>query len=135
MLQNLRTETSHCRSIKPPGNWSIRETEAKSLESSPALRTGYHLSRVLNDETNEQDPRLTTTESQRLFERASRVIPGVVNSPVRAFKAVGGHPLFIERGEGAYLIDADGNRYLDCIGSWGPLLFGHNHPRIQEALR
>ncbi len=78
---------------------------------------------------------MNTERSNELFDRAIRVIPGGVNSPVRAFKAVGGQPLFIERGEGAYLLDADGNRYLDCIGSWGPLLFGHNHPRIQEALR
>ena len=62
------------------------------------------------------------------------MIPGGVNSPVRAFRAVGGNPLFIERGEGAYLFDADGNRYLDCIGSWGPLIFGHAHPRIIEAI-
>jgi glutamate-1-semialdehyde 2,1-aminomutase len=73
--------------------------------------------------------------SHQLFQRALSVIPGGVNSPVRAFKAVGGDPLFIERGEGAYLIDADGNRYLDCIGSWGPLIFGHAHPRVTEAIR
>jgi glutamate-1-semialdehyde 2,1-aminomutase len=61
-------------------------------------------------------------------------MPGGVNSPVRAFKAVGGDPLFIDRGEGAYLIDVDGNRLLDCVSSWGPLLFGHAHPRIKEAI-
>ncbi len=72
--------------------------------------------------------------SKELFEAAQKVIPGGVNSPVRAFKAVGGQPLFIERGEGAYLYDADGNRYLDCIGSWGPLILGHAHPRIIEAI-
>ena len=72
--------------------------------------------------------------SRGLFERACAVIPGGVNSPVRAFKAVGGDPLFIERGEGAYLFDADGNQYLDCIGSWGPLLLGHLHPRVVAAL-
>jgi len=76
-----------------------------------------------------------TDISDSLFARAVRVIPGGVNSPVRAFKAVGGSPRMIERGEGAYIFDVDGNRYLDCIGSWGPLLFGHAHPRIQEALR
>ncbi len=72
--------------------------------------------------------------SRELFAEAVRVIPGGVNSPVRAFRAVGGDPLFIERGEGAYLVDADGNRYLDCIGSWGPLLLGHAHPAIVEAI-
>lgn len=78
---------------------------------------------------------VSTQRSQALFARALEVMPGGVNSPVRAFRAVGGDPLFLARGEGAYLYDVDGNRYLDTIGSWGPLLFGHAHPRIQEALR
>lgn len=73
-------------------------------------------------------------KSRELFQQAITVIPGGVNSPVRAFRAVGGDPLFIERGEGAYLYDVDGNRYLDCIGSWGPLVLGHAHPRIVEAI-
>jgi glutamate-1-semialdehyde 2,1-aminomutase len=73
--------------------------------------------------------------SKALFEEAAAVIPGGVNSPVRAFRAVGGDPLFMERGEGASLYDADGNRYLDCIGSWGPLLLGHLHPRVVEAVK
>jgi len=73
--------------------------------------------------------------SRELFRRAEAVIPGGVNSPVRAYRAVGGDPRFIERGEGAYVIDVDGNRYLDCVGSWGPLIFGHAHPRIQDAIR
>jgi glutamate-1-semialdehyde 2,1-aminomutase len=77
---------------------------------------------------------MSTERSQELFERAKRVIPGGVNSPVRAFRAVGGNPLFMERGEGAWFFDSDGNRYLDCIGSWGPLLFGHSHPRIRAAI-
>ncbi|HLJ54864.1 MAG TPA: glutamate-1-semialdehyde 2,1-aminomutase [Chthonomonadaceae bacterium] len=75
-----------------------------------------------------------TSASKRLFEEACAVIPGGVNSPVRAFKAVGGDPLFIARGEGARIFDADGNGYLDCVGSWGPLLLGHLHPRVVEAL-
>jgi glutamate-1-semialdehyde 2,1-aminomutase len=78
---------------------------------------------------------LNTERSQKLYERALERIPGGVNSPVRAFKAVGGNPLFVARGEGAYLIDEDGNRYLDCIGSWGPLIFGHRPPRVIEAIR
>lgn len=78
---------------------------------------------------------MENTKSRELFQRATRVIPGGVNSPVRAFRAVGGDPLFIERGEGAYLYDVDGNRYLDCIGSWGPLLLGHAHPEIVSAVR
>ena len=63
-------------------------------------------------------------KSLALFREAVEVIPGGVNSPVRAFKSVGGNPLFIERGEGAYLYDADNNRYLDCIGSWGSCSWG-----------
>jgi glutamate-1-semialdehyde 2,1-aminomutase len=72
--------------------------------------------------------------SQQAFERARRVIPGGVNSPARAFGAVGGEPIFIARGEGAYLIDVDGNRYLDYVGSWGPLMLGHAHPRVIKAV-
>jgi glutamate-1-semialdehyde 2,1-aminomutase len=74
-------------------------------------------------------------KSLALFREAVEVIPGGVNSPVRAFRAVGGNPLFIERGEGAYLYDADNNRYLDCIGSWGPLILGHAPNRIVEAIQ
>ena len=73
-------------------------------------------------------------KSLQLFKDANAVIPGGVNSPVRAFRAVGGNPLFIERGAGAYLYDADGNRYIDCIGSWGPLIYGHAHPAIRAAI-
>jgi glutamate-1-semialdehyde 2,1-aminomutase len=72
--------------------------------------------------------------SRELFAEARKLIPGGVNSPVRAFRAVGGEPLFIERGEGPYIWDADGKRYIDYVGSWGPLLFGHAHPRIVEAV-
>ncbi|MGB9920379.1 MAG: glutamate-1-semialdehyde 2,1-aminomutase [Moorellales bacterium] len=73
--------------------------------------------------------------SRELFRRAQRVIPGGVNSPVRAFRAVGGTPPFIVRGEGAYIYDVDGNRYLDYVGSWGPLILGHRHPRVIAALQ
>ncbi|RZJ07163.1 MAG: glutamate-1-semialdehyde-2,1-aminomutase [Rubrivivax sp.] len=69
-----------------------------------------------------------------LFERAARVIPGGVNSPVRAFRAVGGTPRFIARGEGAYIFDAEGKRYIDYIGSWGPMILGHGHPAVLEAV-
>ena len=77
--------------------------------------------------------------SRDAFQRACRVIPGGVNSPARAFGAVGGEPLFISRGEGPFLFDIDGNQYLDYVGSWGPLILGHAHPRVvravEEALR
>ncbi|MFZ5572431.1 MAG: glutamate-1-semialdehyde 2,1-aminomutase [Thermodesulfobacteriota bacterium] len=72
--------------------------------------------------------------SRQLFEKAQTLIPGGVNSPVRACRSVGAAPLFIHRGEGAYLFDADGNRYIDYIGSWGPMILGHRHPEVLEAL-
>jgi glutamate-1-semialdehyde 2,1-aminomutase len=76
---------------------------------------------------------MRTTTSARLFDRAREVIPGGVNSPVRAFTSVGGTPRFIARGEGARLIDVDGNSYLDLVNSWGPLLFGHARPEVLAA--
>jgi glutamate-1-semialdehyde 2,1-aminomutase len=75
------------------------------------------------------------TRSDELFERARRAVPGGVNSPVRAFGAVGGTPRFAVRGEGAYLVDADGHRYVDLVQSWGALLFGHARPEIVEAAK
>ena len=77
---------------------------------------------------------MDTKRSRELFERALRRIPGGVNSPVRAFKAVGGDPRFIDHGEGAYLVDADGHRYVDHVMSWGALILGHAHPRIVADL-
>jgi glutamate-1-semialdehyde 2,1-aminomutase len=77
---------------------------------------------------------MNLTHSEALFERAQALIPGGVNSPVRAFRGVGGRPVFIARGEGSHLIDADGNEYIDYVGSWGPLLLGHRHPEILAAL-
>lgn len=74
------------------------------------------------------------TRSEQLFETAQHLIPGGVNSPVRAFGSVGGSPRFVERAEGAHIWDVDGNRYLDFIGSWGPMILGHNHPAILEAV-
>jgi glutamate-1-semialdehyde 2,1-aminomutase len=76
----------------------------------------------------------TTAASERLFAASQRLIPGGVNSPVRAFRGVGGTPRFIERGEGAWLVDADGNRYVDLVLSWGPLILGHAHPEVLEAI-
>ncbi len=73
-------------------------------------------------------------KSHRAFDRAQRLIPGGVNSPARAFGAVGGEPIFVDRAEGAYLFDLDGNRYIDYVGSWGPMILGHGHPKVIEAL-
>jgi len=84
------------------------------------------------------EPRDVSTEpdlNQALFERAQKVIPGGVNSPVRAFRAVGGTPRFITRGDGAYIFDANGKRYIDYIGSWGPMILGHGHPAVLEAVQ
>ena len=73
--------------------------------------------------------------SVQLFEQAQQHIPGGVNSPVRAFKAVGGTPVFIDRADGAYLYDTDGKRYIDYVLSWGPMIMGHNHPEVREAVQ
>jgi len=74
-------------------------------------------------------------KSEALFERAQRVMPGGVNSPVRAFRAVGGTPFFVQRGEGCFLWDVDGNRYVDFVCSWGPLILGHAHPEVVAAVK
>jgi len=74
-------------------------------------------------------------KSIELFQKAQQLLPGGVDSPVRAFKAVGGQPLFIERGEGPYVYDVDGNRYIDYVLSWGPLITGHAHPQVVEAIQ
>lgn len=77
---------------------------------------------------------MTMTASQKLFERAQHLIPGGVNSPVRAFKAVGGAPIFINKGQGPHIYDADGQRYIDYVGSWGPLILGHAAAPVVEAI-
>src|ERR1700734_1825071 len=83
---------------------------------------------------SQSQPDTNTEKSEALYERACRVIPGGVSSPVRAFRAVGGTPLFIERGAGQYLYDVDGRRYLDLVNSWGALILGHAHPQVVEAM-
>jgi glutamate-1-semialdehyde 2,1-aminomutase len=75
------------------------------------------------------------TKSLRLFKRANKFIPGGVNSPVRAFRAVGGHPVFIDRAKGSKIYDVDGNAYIDFVLSWGPLILGHAHPKVVNALK
>ena len=77
----------------------------------------------------------TPSRNDTLFDRAKKVIPGGVNSPVRAFKAVGGTPRFVQRAQGAYFWDADEKRYIDYIGSWGPMILGHGHPAVLEAVQ
>ena len=73
--------------------------------------------------------------NQQLFERAQQTIPGGVNSPVRAFRSVGGTPRFISRAQGPYFWDANGKRYIDYIGSWGPMIVGHTHPQVVAAMQ
>src|SRR5436309_6414732 len=77
---------------------------------------------------------INISRSEELFARAVEKIPGGVNSPVRAFRSVGGQPVFIARGQGSHLFDVDGNEYIDYVGSWGPLILGHRHPEILAAL-
>ena len=78
---------------------------------------------------------MNRSQSRALYESALQYIPGGVNSPVRAFKGVGGNPLFFKGGEGAYLIDVDDNRYVDYVGAWGPLILGHRHEKVIAALQ
>ncbi|MCB2026972.1 MAG: aminotransferase class III-fold pyridoxal phosphate-dependent enzyme, partial [Ottowia sp.] len=73
-------------------------------------------------------------KSHEIFARSQQLMPGGVNSPARAFGAVGGEPVVMQRGEGAYLFDVDGNRYIDYIGSWGPMILGHTHPKVTHAI-
>ena len=77
----------------------------------------------------------TSSTNAVLFERAQKVIPGGVNSPVRAFRAVGGTPRFIARAQGSYMFDAEGTRYIDYVGSWGPMILGHGHPAVLDAVQ
>jgi glutamate-1-semialdehyde 2,1-aminomutase len=78
---------------------------------------------------------MATDKNAELFDRARALIPGGVNSPVRAFRAVGGTPRFVQRAQGAYFWDANGQRHIDYIGSWGPMILGHGHPRVVEAVQ
>ncbi|MEE9192870.1 MAG: aminotransferase class III-fold pyridoxal phosphate-dependent enzyme, partial [Candidatus Aerophobetes bacterium] len=71
----------------------------------------------------------------KLYEKAQRYIPGGVNSPVRAFKAVGGEPIFIDRGKGSKIYDVNGSEYLDYVLSWGPLILGHSHPQVIKEIK
>lgn len=85
--------------------------------------------------TNKINAGLEQSRSAACFQAAQKLIPGGVNSPVRAFGSVGGTPVYIQKGEGAYLFDVDGNKYVDMLASWGPLILGHRHPRVLESLK
>jgi glutamate-1-semialdehyde 2,1-aminomutase len=86
------------------------------------------------DNHGQMESGLSLTRSHALFEEAQELMPGGVNSPVRAFRAVGGDPVFIDHASGPYLYDVDGNRYLDYVQSWGPMILGHTHPAVLEAV-
>ena len=75
------------------------------------------------------------TKSHINFEKAKTLLPGGVNSPVRDFRRVGGEPVFIDKAKGAYLTDVDGNKYIDYVGSWGPMILGHAHPKVVSAIQ
>jgi len=90
---------------------------------------------MLLQEKNNNTYTMTIDTSKQLFERAQQSIPGGVNSPVRAFKSVGGTPLFISKAKGAYLYDADNNRYIDYISSWGPMILGHAYEPVVKAIQ
>ena len=90
-------------------------------------RSPSHDASRINDTMNHE-------KSHALFTRAQELLPGGVNSPVRAFKSVGGEPFFVQRADGPYLFDVDGNRYIDYVGSWGPMIVGHNHPAVRAAV-
>src|SRR4030095_16378988 len=85
--------------------------------------------------SNSNEDNVSMTSNEQLFERAQRSIPGGVNSPVRAFRSVGGTPRFIERAAGPYFWDVEGTRYIDYIGSWGPMILGHGHAAVVRAMR
>src|SRR5512146_489445 len=89
---------------------------------------------AVRSSTKAPAPELNTSKSAELFAEAQALLPGGVDSPVRAFRAVGGQPLFIDRGEGPYLFDVDGNRFIDYVLSWAPLITGHAHPKVIEAI-
>src|ERR1700684_3953396 len=78
---------------------------------------------------------MTGTKSEALFAEALKYIPGGVNSPVRAFRAVGGHPFFVNKAKGAHVFDVDGNELVDYVGTWGPAILGHAHPKIIQAVK
>lgn len=78
---------------------------------------------------------MKTKKSQKLYKKALTLMPGGVNSPVRAFKAVGGDPLFISKAKGSKIYDVDGNEYIDYVLSWGPIILGHAYPRVVKALK
>jgi glutamate-1-semialdehyde 2,1-aminomutase len=117
-------------SLGPLCKCRMGQVASKTSLECPSNRAGFYTEFIMNFQASV----LPHTRSQALQQRAERFFPGGVNSPVRAFRAVGGAPPFVERAEGAYLYDADGNRYIDYFGSWGPMILGHAFPPVIEAI-
>src|SRR5687768_3685394 len=105
------------------------------MKSTISRTRGYGSHKVTSNNDHVHPTPPEREQSHQWFERALTVSPGGVNSPVRAFRAVGGTPRFIVSAEGAWLTDADGERYVDLIGSWGPMLLGHAHPEVVAAVQ
>ena len=138
---NAQYDVEHLKRVEaveralPPGVW-VTGSPYRGVGLPDCVHQGQTTAIQVVERLKEpaKERAVNIAESERLWADAKRLMPGGVNSPVRAFGAVGGTPRFIERGEGAYLYDVDGNRYLDYVLSWGPLVLGHAHPRVVEAL-
>src|SRR6185295_16826965 len=115
--------------------WSRAFADATFAHTAARARAGNSAMRTRRTRNNfRPSTTWTMTRNEQLFARAQKTIPAGVNSPVRAFRSVGGTPRFFTRGEGAYLWDADGRRYIDYVGSWGPAILGHAHPKVIRAV-
>ena len=117
-----RSSRDRPRRSRAPCDPQARCRRTRSRSRRPSRPSLHHATRA-------SLPRMAIQRSQAIFERAKQVIPGGVNSPVRACRSVGADPVFVAQGDGATITDVDGNRYIDLIGSWGPLILGHAHPR------
>src|SRR5690606_23004026 len=120
--------TGHRRRRRPAGG------DRRGLRRSRSRRRRPRLHAPVRNDFPREHPSMNTERSHALFTRAQALMPGGVNSPVRAFRSVGGEPFFAARAEGAYIEDVDGNRYVDYVGSWGPMIAGHAHPAVLEAV-
>src|SRR5215468_9014211 len=119
--------------LGPAGRCRVRVAMGERYKPTGRFVNGDALSRAPDRAARGTGRLAVVSVSGELFERAQRVIPGGVNSPVRAFRAVGGTPRFMVRAHGPYLIDADGRDYVDLVASWGPMILGHAHPAVVAA--
>src|SRR5690606_21269547 len=123
-----RARSAGCRGGLPPLLRACRRLTARAGRARVAGPTMCAFAAL-------EPPPMNHDRSHALFSRAQQLLPGGVNSPVRAFKSVGGEPCFVQRADGPYLFDVDGNRYIAYVGSWGPMIVGHNHPAVREAVQ